>query len=268
MRSMMLPTLRTVTACRYVTPFRQGGSVPALIEADDESLYVTKLHGAAQGPKALIAELLGGEIARTLGLNVPELVFVTIPADLAEAEPHAEIRDSLRASVGLNLGLRFLPYALDYNPRLRPAPSPAEASAIVWFDALITNVDRTLRNINILWQGRKLWLIDHGAAFYFHHGWRDYEARSQAPFALIRDHALLPFAAEISAAGAALQSRLSAERLAAIAGLIPDAWLQGDHPFAAPAAARRAYAEWLAARLAAASLFTAQAESAYHAQSV
>lgn len=254
--------IRTVTATRYITPFRQGGSVPALVEADDESLYVLKFAGAAQGPKALIAELVAGEIGRTLGLRVPELVFVLVAPALGAAEPHPEIRERLDASVGLNLGLRFLPYALEYNPVLKPAPGPAEASAIVWFDAYITNVDRTLRNVNILLQSRQLWLIDHGASLYFHHDWSHYRARSATPFPLIRDHALLPYASALAEVDAVLKARLTPKVISAVADQIPDDWLRGNTPFATPAEGRQAYADWLAERLVAAPLFVAEAERA------
>lgn len=254
--------IRTVTATRYITPFRQGGSVPALVEADDESLYVLKFVGAAQGPKALIAELVAGEIGRALGLRVPELTFIVVEPGLGSVEPHPEIRERLDASVGLNLGLRFLPYALEYNPVLKPAPGPAEASAIVWFDAYVTNVDRTLRNINILLQSRQLWLIDHGASLYFHHDWNGYLARSRSPFPLIRDHALLRYAGALAEASALAQARLTPEVITAVCGLIPDDWLRGKAPFATPAEGRQAYADWLIARLAAAPLFVEEAERA------
>lgn len=254
--------LRTVTATRYIAPFRQGGSVPALIEADDESLYVLKFLGAAQGAKALIAELVAGEIGRALGLSVPELVFILVEPGLGEAEPHAEIRDRLNASVGINLGLRWLPYALEYNPVLKPAPSAAEASAIVWFDAYVTNVDRTPRNINILLQSRRLWLIDHGASLYFHHDWRDAPARSRSPFPLIREHALLRFAAALAQADSDARARLAPQVIDAITALIPGDWLQSGTPFSGPAEARQAYAAWLKARLDAAPIFVEEAERA------
>lgn len=254
--------IRTVTATRYVAPFRQGGSVPALIEADDESLYVLKFSAAGQGPKALIAELVAGEIGRALGLRVPEVVFIIVEPGLGAAEPHPEIRDPLNASVGLNLGLRFLPYALEYNPILKPQPSPAEASAIVWFDAFVTNVDRTLRNINILLQSRQLWLIDHGASLYFHHDWRDYLARSRSPFPLIREHALLRYASALADADAALRPRLTPHLIDAIARLIPDDWLRGNTPFASPLEGRQAYAAWLQGRLEAATIFVEEADRA------
>lgn len=173
--------IRTVVTTRYITPFHQGGSVPALVGADDESLYVLKFAGAAQRPKALNAELVAGEVGRALGLRVLELAFVLIEPRPGAAEPHPEICERLDASVSLNSGLRVLSHALEYTPVLKPAPSPAEASAIVWLDAYVTNMDRTLCNINILLQLRQLWLIDHGASLSFHHNWSGYLARSRRP---------------------------------------------------------------------------------------
>lgn len=254
--------IRTVTATRYIMPLRQGGSLPALVEADDESLYVLKFVRAGQGPKALIAELIAGEIGRALGLRVPELVFVNLEQGLAAGEPDPEIRGLLAASVGLNLGLRFLPYALEYNPLLKPPPSPAEASAIVWFDAYMTNVDRTARNINMLFQSRQIWLIDHGACLYFHHDWHDYMARSRSPFTPIRTHALLRFARELATADASLSARLTPEILAGIVALIPEVWLNYDAPFATADEHRMAYVEWLSQRLAASQIFVSEANNA------
>src|SRR5580765_2422890 len=170
-------SLRTVTATRYVTPFREGGSLPAIIEADDDGMYVLKFRGAGQGPKALIAELVAGEIARASGLLVPEIVFVELDPDLARTEPDAEIQDLIRASAGLNLALDYLPGSVTFDP-LVLRPEATLASRVVWFDAFVSNLDRTPRNTNMLvWHG-KLWLIDHGAALYFHHDWSDYLARS------------------------------------------------------------------------------------------
>ena len=195
--------MRTVAATRYVTPLREGGSLPAIIEADDQGMYVLKFRGAGQGPKALIAELVAGEIARALGLPVPEIVFVELDAELARTEPDPEIQDLIKNSVGLNLALDYLPGAVTFDPVVEH-PDPELASAIVWFDALVTNVDRTPRNANMLMWHRRLWLIDHGAALYFHHAWDDYLARSTAPFVLIRDHVLLPIGTTITEAAALL----------------------------------------------------------------
>jgi hypothetical protein len=262
--------LRTLHATRYVAPLREGGSLPAIVEADDDGLYVLKFHGAGQGPKALIAELLAGEIARALGLLVPELVFIQLDPALGRSEPDYEIRSLITASAGLNLALDYLPGALTYTPAVGPAPDADLASAIVWLDAYVTNVDRTARNTNLLrWHGR-LWLIDHGAALYFHHAGQDYLERSRTPFPLIKEHVLLPYAAALPDADARLVPLLSEERLAAIVALIPDAWLTADPasaPFATPAAQRDAYLRYLTSRLRAPRAFAEEAGYA-HAQLV
>jgi hypothetical protein len=231
---MMSAVLRTVTATRYVTPLREGGSLPALVEADDDGLYVLKFRGAGQGPKALAAEIVAGELARGLGLPVPELVFMEVDADLGRAEPDPEIQDLINASVGVNLGIDFLPGALPYTP-VRP-PDGELAAAVVWLDALVENVDRTPRNPNLLrWHGN-LWLIDHGASLFVHHGTGDPLAVAGRPFPAIRDHVLLPAAASIAEADARLATRADP---GAAAALVPDEWRDG-----AP------YAEHLQARLA------------------
>src|SRR5919202_1871201 len=237
--------LRTVTATRYVTPLREGGSLPALVEADDDGLYVVKFRGAGQGPKALAAEIVAGEAARALGLPVPELVLVELDPQLADAEPDPEIQELLAASAGLNVGLDFLPGALPYAPA-RP-PDAELAADVVWFDALVLNVDRTPRNPNLLrWHGRT-WLIDHGAALYVHHGGGDVVARAGAPFPPIRDHVLLPGAGSLLEADARLAGRLDRPRLDAIAALVPDGWA-GGAPYAEHLAARlEAPREWVAA---------------------
>src|SRR6476661_8929179 len=194
---MMPMILRTVTATRYVTPLREGGSLPAIVEADDDGLYVLKFRGAGQGPKVLIAELLAGEIGRALGLPVPEIVFVELDPAIGRNEPDGEIQALVEASAGLNLALDFLPGALGFDPLMLPTIDPALASAVVWFDAYTTNVDRTPRNPNLLFWHRKLWLIDQGAALYVHHTWTDYLTRARSPFAAIKDHVLLPIASDI-----------------------------------------------------------------------
>jgi hypothetical protein len=232
---MMPPVLRTVTATRYVTPLREGGSLPALVEADDDGLYVLKFRGAGQGPKALAAEIVSGELARGLGLPVPELVFVNVDAELARAEPDPEIQDLINASVGLNLGIDFLPGALPYTPA--QPPDPELSAAVVWLDALVENVDRTPRNPNLLrWHGN-LWLIDHGASLFVHHGSADPLAVAGRPFPAIREHVLLPAAGSIEEADARLAGSADPE---AAAALVPEAWADG-----AP------YAEHLRARLSA-----------------
>lgn len=255
-------SLRSVVATRYVTPLREGGSLPAIAEADDDGMYVVKFRGAAQGPRALVAELVAGEIARALGLPVPEIVLVGVDAEFGRAEPHEEIQGLLERSVGLNLGLDYLPGSLTFDPVAKSPPDPDLAARIVWFDALVTNVDRTVRNTNLLrWHGR-LWLIDHGAAMYFHHTWHDVETQARSPFGRVKDHVLLPFAGSIAAAGAELRPRLDRERLAAILALVPDGWL-GDHDaFPDAAAHRAAYVDYFTRRLAAADLFTEEADRA------
>jgi hypothetical protein len=224
---MMPAVLRTVTATRYVTPLREGGSLPAIVEADDDGLYVCKFRGAGQGPRALAAEIVAGELARSLGLPVPELVLVELDAELARAEPDPEIQDLIRASAGLNLGVDFLPGSLPYSPA--QPPEPALAAAVVWLDALVENVDRTPRNPNLLrWHGR-LWLIDHGASLFVHHGSGDPLAVARRPFAAIRDHVLLPAAGPLAEADARL-APLTEPRAAA--ALVPAAWADGA-PYAA-----------------------------------
>ena len=257
--------LRTVTAARYVTPLREGGSLPAVIEADDDGLYVLKFRGAGQGPRALIAELVAGEVARIAGLPVPEIVFAELDPELARTEPDPEIQDLIRASAdlvqgsrGLNLALDYLPGSVTFDP-LAMQPGAELASRIVWFDAFVSNLDRTARNTNMLvWHG-KLWLIDHGAALYFHHDWRDFLARADSPFALIKDHVLLPFASALDAADAWMTQQLTPGRIAAIVQLIPDTWLEDEPSFASKAAHRDAYLQYLTRRLAAPRAFFEEA---------
>ncbi len=241
--------LRRVQATRYVTPLREGGSLPAIIEADDEGMYVLKFRGAGQGAKALISELLAGELARTLGLRVPELVFVELDAELARTEPDPEIQDLIRASDGLNLALDYLPGSVTFDP-LAEQPASDLASAIVWFDAYVTNVDRTPRNTNMLMWHKRLWLIDHGSSFYFHHAWDDYRGRSRAAFPLIKDHVLLRLASSLREADSQLSAGLTPEIIEAIVKQIPDEWLVMDSPFNTASQHRDAYCEYLLNRLA------------------
>jgi len=255
--------IRTVTATRYVTPLREGGSLPAIIEADDGALYVLKFVGAGQGAKALIAELVAGEIARRLDLPVPEIVFVELDPAIGRSEPDAEIQDLLQASAGLNLGMQYLSNATAFNIMLPAKPSPDLASQIVWFDAYVTNVDRTPRNVNMLIWQEALWLIDHGASLYFHHSWDDYEARSQSAFPLIKDHALISLAGQLSAADAALRSRLTTTTIHDIVDLIPAQWLDGEEAFATATEQREAYATYLLKRLEASPIFVEEARRAH-----
>jgi HipA-like protein len=250
--------MRTVNATRYVTPLREGGSLPAIIEADDQGMYVLKFRGAGQGPKALIAELVAGGVARALDLPVPEIVFVELDAELARTEPDPEIQHLIKTSAGLNLALDYLPGAVTFDPVVEQ-PDAELASAIVWFDALVTNVDRTPRNANMLTWHRKLWLIDHGAALFFHHAWDDWLARSTAPFALIKDHVLLPLADKLADIDKTLAAKLDAHAIDAIVEDIPAAWLGGDVPFADHRQHRDAYATWLKRRLDAPRAFVEEA---------
>src|SRR3954466_4791150 len=217
--------LRTVTATRYVTPLREGGSVPALVEADDDGLYVVKLLGAGHGRKALVAELLAGELGRHLGLPGPDQGAVELDAPLSKAEPDGEIQDLLARSAGTNIGLDFLPGALAFAPAIGPAPDPDLAAAVVWLDALTTNVDRTARNPNLIVWHRRIYLIDHGSALYIPHTWTDADAHARPPFIQIRAHVLLPFAAPIADADARLAPRLDRATLEGFAESIPDDWL-------------------------------------------
>ncbi len=255
--------VQTLTATRYVTPLHEGGSLPAIVQVDDaeRELYVMKFAGAGQGVKALVAEIVAGEIARALGLPVPELALIRLDPALGPSEPNEEIRDLLRASVGLNLGLRFVPQAFDYNALLQPPLDAGLASTIVWFDAYVTNVDRTARNTNILVRQQELWLIDHGASLYFHHDWRNYLERSRTPFPHIKDHVLLPFASRLEEADREARARLTPEVLRAVVALVPDDWLAGG-PFAGPVEKRQAYLAYLVSRLEASAVFVAEARHA------
>jgi hypothetical protein len=242
-----VPQLRQAHTLRYVMPLREGGSLPALVEGDDGFLYVLKFRGAGQGVKALIAELLGGELARLLGLPVPELVFLDVDPAFGRTEPDEEIQDLLKASAGLNLGLHFLSGALTFDPAHHRVDEEL-ASAIVWFDCLITNVDRTARNTNLLMWQKELWLIDHGASFYFHHNWETREEAALRPFTAVKDHVLLPWAAKLEEVDARFSALLPPPVIRELVSLIPDDWLkeEGDDP----KARREAYARFLEVRLA------------------
>ncbi len=256
--------MRTVAATRYVTPLREGGSLPAIIEADDDGMYVLKFRGAGQGAKALISELIAGEIARALGLRVPEIVFVELDSELARTEPDPEIQDLIKASVGLNLALDYLPGSITFDP-IAQKIDPDVAATIVWFDAYVTNIDRTPRNANMLIWHRQLWLIDHGAALYFHHTWKNYQNRASDPFPAIKDHVLLPFASDLQAIDLKMTELLTPEIIGSIVKLIPDSWLV-DSPFSSSSSEHRdAYVEYLTKRLESPRLFL---EEAIRARSV
>jgi hypothetical protein len=242
--------LKTRIATRYVTPLREGGSLPAVVEGDDQGLYVLKFRGAGQGPKVLVAELIAGELARAAGLAVPEIVYMELDPAMARTEPDAEIQALIRASAGLNLALDFLPGSVMFDP-VAEKVAPLLASQIVWLDAYVSNVDRTARNANMLvWHGR-LWLIDNGAALYFQHAWHGESERASDPFTRIKDHILLPFADALPEADQIMSGLITPEVIAGIVALVPDAWLGGE-----PATA---YTDYLVRRLAAPRRFLEEA---------
>jgi hypothetical protein len=250
--------IRTVAASRYVTPLREGGSLPAIIEADDDGMYVLKFRGAGQGSKSLIAELLAGEIGRLAGLPVPEIVFVELPAELARTEPDPEIQSLIRASAGLNIALDYLPGSVTFDP-LVAVPDEHLASSIVWFDAFVCNVDRTVRNVNMLMWHRRLWLIDHGAALYFHHAWNRDDRHALDPFALIKEHVLLQYASVLADVDAQMAARLTAGKLASIVQSIPESWMPDDPGFSGTSGQREAYLNYFMVRLQSSSVFVQEA---------
>ena len=251
---------RTVRVTRYVTPLREGGSLPAIVEADDDGMYVLKFRGAGQGPRALVAELVSGEIARVLGLPVPEVVFADLDPDLARTEPDPEIHALILDSAGVNLAVDYLPGSVTYDPIVQK-PDPDLASRIVWFDACVTNVDRTVRNTNMLMWHRRLWLIDHGATLYFHHapGWESDVARPRDPFPMIKNHVLLEHASQIGLVDEPLARALQPDVVAAIAGWIPESWLSAAEPGRDVAGMRAAYERYLLERVTAPRPFVEEA---------
>jgi hypothetical protein len=253
-------TLKTVRVTRYVTPLREGGSLPAIVEADDEGLYVLKFRGAGQGARALVAELVSGEIARALGLQVPEIVFADLDGDLARTEPDPEISALIRASAGLNLALDYLPGSVMFDPMVN-APPAELASKILWFDAYVTNVDRTARNTNLLAWHRRLWLIDHGATLYFHHasGWETGPDRSRDPFPLIKTHVLLRAARMLKEVDQTMADALTADVIEPIVGMIPDVWLEEGGTVGDAARYRAAYGRYLRDRVTAPRAFVEEA---------
>lgn len=259
--------LRTVHATRYVTPLREGGSLPAIVEADDLGLYVLKFRGAGQGPLALASELIAGEIGRALGLNVPELVLVEVDEALGRNEPDEEIRDLLRASAGINLALDYLPGSIMFDPAAGNTAPPDVASRAVWFDSFITNVDRTAHNPNLLCWHKALYFIDHGAALYFHHNWPTREQAAGSLFPLVQKHVLLPWASRIEEADRALRPLLNEEVFTGILHQVPDAWLIPAPGAETPAEKRAMYVDYFLRRLTAAPKFVEEAVRA-HAQLV
>lgn len=249
--------LRHVNITRYVTPLREGGSLPALVEADDQFMYVLKFRGAGQGKRALIAELIGGEIARSLGLQVPELVFANLDVAFGRIEGDEEIQDLLKASVGLNLAVHYLSGAVTYDPLVTKINAEL-ASKIVWLDSLLLNVDRTVRNTNLLWWHKELWLIDHGAALYFHHTWQDWQ-NPERPFPNIKDHVLLSPATQLKEVNEKYKNLLSDTLIRAIVDLIPDEWLVEEQAFNSIEEHRNAYVSFLKMRLANSDFFVNEA---------
>lgn len=258
------PSLRTVNVTRYGTPLREGGSMPAIAEADDGFLYVIKFRGAGQGTKALIADLIGAELARVMGLNVPELVFATLDEAFGRTEPDEEIQDLLKFSVGLNLGLHYLSGAITFDPAVTTL-DPLLASKIVWLDSLLTNIDRTCRNTNMLIWHKELWLIDHGASLYFHHSWNTWKEHALSPFKLVKNHVLLKQATQLDEVNTAFTARLTKELIQSIVALIPDEWLSDEEIFESKEQHRQAYATFLETRIANSEIFVKEAQHAREA---
>jgi hypothetical protein len=252
--------IRTVDVTRYITPLREGGSLPAIVEADDEFLYVLKFRGAGQGVKALIAELLGGEIARALGFRVPEIAFANVDPAFGRTEPDEEIQDLLKFSEGLNLALHYLSGAISFDPTVAKVDALL-ASQIVWLDCFITNVDRTARNTNMLMWHKELWLIDHGACLYFHHSWDNWEEQAKRPFAAIKDHVLLPWASELEKVDKEFRAILTPALIHSIIALLPEEWLR-DNNEELSAEKRKVYEQFLVTRLTHSIIFVKQAQDA------
>ncbi|MEL6652967.1 MAG: HipA family kinase [Bacteroidota bacterium] len=258
---MSKPEIRTVEVLRYVTPLREGGSLPAIVEADDDFMYVLKFRGAGQGKKALIAELIGGEIARAIGLKVPELVFMQLDNRFSQTEPDEEIQDLLKFSVGLNLGLHYLSGAITYDPSVSIADE-LTASKVVLLDSLITNIDRTHRNTNILNWHKELWLIDHGAAIYFHHSWDNWEKHAERLFPNVKDHVMLGRASQLEAAAESIKESLNEQVLRGIISVVPDDFLTEERGGPGPAERRDVYLQFLMTRLSRLDLLTKEAQDA------
>jgi hypothetical protein len=253
--------IRSVQVIRYITPLREGGSLPAIAEADDGFIYVIKFRGAGQGTRALIADLIGAEIARFAGLKVPELVFAELDEAFGRTEPDEEIQDLLRASTGINLGVHFLSGSITFDAAVTKVEE-ATASLIVWLDAFLTNVDRTVRNTNMLSWHKELWLIDFGAALYFHHSWDNWQEQSVKPFVQIKDHVLLPQATELDKVDVAMHQLLTPQKLKAIVELIPDTWMISDDDNETPEAKKAVYLNFLISRLNASAIFVNEAKHA------
>ena len=253
--------LRTVNVTRYITPLREGGSMPAIAEADDGFLYVIKFRGAGQGTNALIADLIGGELARSIGLQVPELVFTNLDEGFGRSEGDEEIQDLLKFSVGLNLGVHYLSGAITFDPAVTTL-NPTVASKILWLDCLLTNIDRTYRNTNMLIWKKELWLIDPGASLYFHHNWSNWEAHIKSPFVLVKNHVLLKQATQLEEADEICQSLLTKEVVESIVTLIPEDWLTEESLFESKEQQRNAYSKFLLIRMQHSDIFIKEAQNA------
>jgi hypothetical protein len=256
--------IRTVNVMRYVVPLREGGSLPAIAEADDNFMYVVKFRGAGQGVKTLVAELIAGQIAHALGLKVPEIVFANLDPAFGRSEPDEEIQDLLKASSGLNLALHYLSGAITFDP-VTTTVDEQLASEIVWFDSFVCNVDRTVRNTNILVWHKELWLIDHGACLYFHHSWHSFTEQATRPFEQVKDHVLLKQAGRLDSVNEKFKKVLTGDRIEAIVSLIPDEWLTDNSSNDSAVERRKVYARFLKSRLAASEIFVNEAKYAREA---
>lgn len=253
-------SLRTITVMRYILPLREGGSLPALSEADDDFKYVLKFRGAGHGVKMLISELLGGIITQKLGLPIPELVFANLDVDFGRMEADEEIQDLLKFSEGLNLGMHFLSGAIAYDSSVKV--DPLLASKIVWLDAFITNIDRTFKNTNLLMWHKELWIIDNGASFYFHHSWQNFDVAAKTPFKYVKDHVLLSQATQLKQADAFAHNLLNDDFFLSLVNLIPEDWLQWNDTDETPEEIREVYFQFLKTRLANSEIFLKEAQNA------
>ncbi len=253
--------IRTVNVVQYLQPLREGGSLPAIVKADDGFLYVIKFRGSGQGKKSLISEFIGGELARAIGLNVPELVFMNLVDTFSQVEPDEEIQDLLKFSVGLNLGLHYLSGSITFDP-LVSKTSPLIASKVVVLDSLISNIDRTAKNANLLFWHNELWVIDNGASFYFHHQWENWENHLTRTFPFIKDHVLLQQATVLKEAAQEIKNKLTVSKITEIVSNVPEEWLENEDEIMSPSEMRAAYIQFIQAKLAMIDLLVKEAEDA------
>lgn len=253
--------IRTVDVVQYLQPLREGGSLPAIVKADDDFLYVLKFRGSGQGKKSLIAELIGGELARTIGLKVPELVFMNLDASFSKTQPDEEIQDLLKFSVGLNLGLHFLSSAITFDPLISKIDAMT-ASKVVLLDCLISNIDRTAKNTNLLSWHNELWVIDNGASFYFHHDWKNWENHLPRTFPFVKDHVLLQQATSLTEAAEEIKRLMNKDKIAEIVSIIPEDWLLSESDSLSPTEIRAAYIQFIKTKLSMIDLLVKEAEDA------